>query len=151
MAWPAWAPEIRFPCTGRDRGHDLRRVRLHGLLLEERVIDLRALDPTKAEQRQRLRRDAEDVLEQDDAGRLVRHARVDLRGCTLSSPPSLYAVSEARARRGGVGRLQVRMLTHPDVGRPRPARIAPVAFSAARRVLYPLGASRGDHDRCVCA
>ena len=86
-------------------------MRLHGLLLEERVIDLRALDPTKAEQRQRLRRDAEDVLEEDDAGSLVRHARVDLREGARSSPPSLYAASGARARRGGVGRLQVRMLT----------------------------------------
>ena len=62
-----------------DRGDDLRRVRLHGLLLEERIADLRALDPAEAEQRSALRRDAEDVLEQDDAGGLVRHARVDLR------------------------------------------------------------------------
>ena len=54
-------------------------MRLHGLLLEERVVDLGALDPAEAEERQRLRRDAEDVLEQDDAGRLVGHARVDLR------------------------------------------------------------------------
>ena len=98
MAWPAWAPENLISCTGRDRGDDLRRVRLEGLLREERVVDLRALDPAEAEQRQRLRRDAEDVLEQDDAGRLVRHAGVDLRG------------SED--------------LDQPDVGRPRPARRA---------------------------
>ena len=65
--------------TGRDGGHDLRRVRLEGLILEERVVDRGALDPAEAEERQRLRRDAEDVLEQDDAGRLVRDARVDLR------------------------------------------------------------------------
>ena len=111
-------------------------MRLEVLLREERVVDLGALDPAEAEQRQRLRRDAEDVLEQDDAGRLVRHARVDLRGGARSSPPSLYAASGARARRGGVGRLQVRILTHPDVGPPRPARIAPVAISAARRVQW---------------
>ena len=60
-------------------------MRLHGLLLEERIVDLGALDPAEAEQRQRLRRDAEDVLEQDDAGRLVRDARVDLRGGARSS------------------------------------------------------------------
>ena len=54
-------------------------MRLEGLLREERVVDLGALDPAEAEQRQRLRRDAEDVLEEDDAGRLVRHAGVDLR------------------------------------------------------------------------
>ena len=52
---------------------------LQGLILEERVVNLRALDPAEAEERQRLRRDAEDVLEEDDAGRLVRDARVDLR------------------------------------------------------------------------
>ena len=54
-------------------------MRLQGLILEERVVDLGALDPAEAEQRQRLRCDAEDVLEEDDAGRLVRDARVDLR------------------------------------------------------------------------
>ena len=90
MAWPAWAPEFDFH-TGRDGGHDLRRVRLQGLILEERVVDLGALDPAEAEQRQRLRRDAEDVLEEDDAGRLVRHAGVDLRE---KSP-----TSDARAAR----------------------------------------------------
>jgi len=110
-------------------------VRLQGLLREERVVDLRALDPAEAEERQRLRRDAEDVLEQDDAGRLVRYAGVDLREGARSLPPSLYAASGACARSGGVGRLQVRILTHPDVGPPRPARIAPVASAAARRVL----------------
>ena len=52
---------------------------LQGLILEERVVDLGALDPAEAEERQRLRRDAEDVPEEDDAGRLVRDARVDLR------------------------------------------------------------------------
>ena len=52
---------------------------LQGIILEERVVDRGALDPAEAEERQRLRRDAEDVLEQDDAGRLVRDARVDLR------------------------------------------------------------------------
>ena len=52
---------------------------LQGLILEERVVDRGALDPAEAEERQRLRRDAEDVLEEDDAGRLVRDARVDLR------------------------------------------------------------------------
>ena len=60
---------------------------LQGLILEERVVNLRALDPAEAEERQRLRRDTEDVLEQDDAGRLVRHARVDLREGARSSPP----------------------------------------------------------------
>ncbi|CAH0369301.1 unnamed protein product, partial [Pelagomonas calceolata] len=70
--------ELREHADGRlDRGHNLSRVRLEGLLREERVVDLGALDPAEAEERQRLRRDAEDVLEQDDAGRLVRHARVD--------------------------------------------------------------------------
>ena len=52
---------------------------LQGLIFEERVVDRGALDPAEAEERQRLRRDAEDVLEEDDAGRLVRDARVDLR------------------------------------------------------------------------
>ena len=66
-------------------------MRLEGLLREERVVDLGALDPAEAEQRQRLRRDAEDVLEEDDAGRLVRHAGVDLRE---KSP-----TSDARAAR----------------------------------------------------
>ena len=76
---------------------------LQGLILEERVVDLGALDPAEAEQRQRLRRDAEDVLEQDDAGRLVRHAGVDLRGGARPSRPSWPRV------RRGVGRLQVKI------------------------------------------
>ena len=71
-------------------------MRLEVLLREERVVDLGALDPAEAEERQRLRRDAEDVLEQDDAGRLVRHAGVDLRGGARPSRPSW-----PRARHGG--------------------------------------------------
>jgi len=67
-------------------------VGLQGIILEERVVDRGALDPAEAEERQRLRRDAEDVLEQDDAGRLVRHAGVDLR---WKSP-----TSDARGPRG---------------------------------------------------
>ena len=66
-------------------------MRLEVLLREERVVDLGALDPAEAEQRQRLRCDAEDVLEEDDAGRLVRYARVDLRWKS--------STSDARVRR----------------------------------------------------
>ena len=107
-------------------------MRLHGLLLEERVIDLRALDPTKAEQRQRLRRDAEDVLEQDDAGRLVRHARVDLREGARSSPPSLYAASGARAR-------------------PRRAPAASEDLDSSRRRTPASRAARGGRAFCGAA
>ena len=69
-------------------------MRLQGLLREERVVDLRALDPAEAEERQRLRRDAEDVLEEDDAGRLVRHAGVDLREGRWAFLNTLFSVSE---------------------------------------------------------
>jgi len=91
-------------------------VGLQGLIFEERVVDLGALDPAEAEQRQRLRRDAEDVLEEDDAGRLVGHARVDLR---WKSPTSDARRARARAsrlfpRRGVLRRRRVA----GDHGRP---------------------------------
>jgi len=55
----------------------------------------------------------------------------------------------ARDRRGG--QLQVRILTHPDVGRPRPARIAPVALSAARRVLRLRRVARRPRPLRLCS
>ena len=89
---------------------------LQGLILEERVVDLGALDPAEAEQRQRLRRDAEDVLEEDDTGSLVGHAGVDLR---WKSPTSDACRARARvvvapSRRGVLCRRRVA----GDHGRP---------------------------------
>ena len=69
---------------GDDRGDDLRRVRLQGCAKSASLTSAPSTRP-KLKSGSACGASAEDVLEQDDAGRLVRHAGVDLRGGPRSS------------------------------------------------------------------
>ena len=145
MAWPAWAPEFDF------------RARVATVATTFVACALRASCSNRASLTS-----APSTLPKLNSGSACGAMR---KMCLKRMTPAASCVTPAstcggargprlrvvcgvwssRAARG-VGQLQVRILTHPDVGRPRPARIAPVARFQRRGVLRRRRVA-GDHGR----